>query len=106
VPPPACRHRSDSNGEDLEGYAGAGLYESITMDPTEMVRVDYNDDPITSDAGFRAKVRGAAARAAGAGRGRRAVVGAPRRRHSCCWEPNLPSGRPADMGAPASRGPR
>jgi hypothetical protein len=29
----AC-HRSDSNGEDLEGYAGAGLYESITMDET------------------------------------------------------------------------
>lgn len=25
--------RSDSNGEDLEGYAGAGLYDSITMDP-------------------------------------------------------------------------
>lgn len=48
--------RSDSNGEDLEGYAGAGLYESITMDPTEVVRVDYNDDPITSDAEFRRKV--------------------------------------------------
>lgn len=24
--------RSDSNGEDLEGYAGAGLYDSVTMD--------------------------------------------------------------------------
>lgn len=24
--------RSDSNGEDLPGYAGAGLYESIIMD--------------------------------------------------------------------------
>jgi hypothetical protein len=50
--------RSDSNGEDLEGYAGAGLYESITMDPTAMVRVDYNDDPITADAAFRSKVGG------------------------------------------------
>ena len=48
--------RSDSNGEDLEGYAGAGLYESITMDATETVRVDYSDDPITADAGFRKKV--------------------------------------------------
>lgn len=48
--------RSDSNGEDLEGYAGAGLYESITMDPTSLVRVDYNEDPITSDPGFRQKV--------------------------------------------------
>lgn len=50
-------HRSDSNGEDLEGYAGAGLYESITMDETQLVRVDYNDDPITSDPEFRRKVR-------------------------------------------------
>jgi alpha-glucan,water dikinase len=49
--------RSDSNGEDLEGYAGAGLYESITMDETQLVRVDYNDDPITKDPNFRRKVR-------------------------------------------------
>lgn len=51
------QRRSDSNGEDLEGYAGAGLYESITMDPTSLVRVDYNDDPITADDSFRHKVR-------------------------------------------------
>lgn len=50
--------RSDSNGEDLEGYAGAGLYESITMDETQLVRVDYNDDPITKDPEFRRKVSG------------------------------------------------
>ena len=36
--------RSDSNGEDLEGYAGAGLYDSITMDPTHLKKVDYNGD--------------------------------------------------------------
>ena len=36
--------RSDSNGEDLEGYAGAGLYDSITMDPTELRKVDYASD--------------------------------------------------------------
>jgi hypothetical protein len=52
----ACCCRSDSNGEDLEGYAGAGLYESITMDETQLVRVDYNDDPITKDPNFRRKV--------------------------------------------------
>lgn len=53
----ACLNdRSDSNGEDLEGYAGAGLYESITMDETQLVRVDYNDDPITCDPEFRRKV--------------------------------------------------
>jgi hypothetical protein len=28
--------RSDSNGEDLEGYAGAGLYDSVPMDEEEM----------------------------------------------------------------------
>jgi alpha-glucan, water dikinase len=48
--------RSDCNGEDLEGYAGAGLYESITMDATQLVRVDYSDDPITADPDFRRKV--------------------------------------------------
>lgn len=58
VPPRSLfDRRSDSNGEDLEGYAGAGLYESITMDPTEVVRVDYSDDPITVDPAFRNKVR-------------------------------------------------
>jgi len=31
--PESLIFRSDSNGEDLEGYAGAGLYDSITMDP-------------------------------------------------------------------------
>ncbi len=36
--------RSDSNGEDLEGYAGAGLYDSITMDPTKLQKVDYSSD--------------------------------------------------------------
>jgi hypothetical protein len=36
--------RSDSNGEDLEGYAGAGLYDSITMDKTELRKVDYASD--------------------------------------------------------------
>lgn len=42
--PESLIFRSDSNGEDLEGYAGAGLYDSITMDPTELRKVDYSSD--------------------------------------------------------------
>lgn len=44
--------RSDSNGEDLEGYAGAGLYDSITT--AQMVRrvVDYSSDPVVADVEF------------------------------------------------------
>ena len=42
--PESLIFRSDSNGEDLEGYAGAGLYDSITMDKTKLKKVDYNGD--------------------------------------------------------------
>ena len=35
-------------GEDLEGYAGAGLYDSITMDATETRKVDYAADRSTT----------------------------------------------------------
>ena len=42
--PESLIFRSDSNGEDLEGYAGAGLYDSITMDKTVMKKVDYGQD--------------------------------------------------------------
>ncbi|KAK2077624.1 hypothetical protein QBZ16_004470 [Prototheca wickerhamii] len=55
--------RSDSNGEDLEGYAGAGLYESITLDPTTQERVDYSDDPIMTDADYRRRILEAVCRA-------------------------------------------
>eukprot|EP00891_Asterochloris_glomerata_P007880 jgi/Astpho2/7880/e_gw1.00117.125.1_t len=44
--------RSDSNGEDLEGYAGAGLYDSVTMDPTVVKKVDYNSDRLITDSQF------------------------------------------------------
>eukprot|EP00899_Mesostigma_viride_P027488 jgi/Mesvir1/7924/Mv11848-RA.3 len=48
--------RSDSNGEDLEGYAGAGLYESIPVDePWEDV-VNYGDTPLVWDKGFQRDV--------------------------------------------------
>jgi alpha-glucan,water dikinase len=45
--------RSDSNGEDLEGYAGAGLYDSITTAQTVREVVDYSADPLVSDPEFR-----------------------------------------------------
>lgn len=51
--------RSDSNGEDLEGYAGAGLYDSITVDPTVLKRVDYNEDPIIKDEAYRVRIMSA-----------------------------------------------
>ncbi|XP_009631505.1 alpha-glucan water dikinase, chloroplastic isoform X1 [Nicotiana tomentosiformis] len=45
--------RSDSNGEDLEGYAGAGLYDSVPMDEEDEVVIDYSSDPLITDGNFR-----------------------------------------------------
>eukprot|EP00271_Cylindrocystis_brebissonii_P010276 TRINITY_DN26421_c0_g1_i1.p1 TRINITY_DN26421_c0_g1~~TRINITY_DN26421_c0_g1_i1.p1 ORF type:complete len:1482 (-),score=381.52 TRINITY_DN26421_c0_g1_i1:676-5121(-) len=45
--------RSDSNGEDLEGYAGAGLYDSVPMDKEEERVVDYSSDQLLLDANFQ-----------------------------------------------------
>lgn len=48
--------RSDSNGEDLEGYAGAGLYDSVPMDEEEKVVLDYSVDPLINDSNFRQSI--------------------------------------------------
>eukprot|EP00287_Rhodomonas_sp_CCMP768_P016546 CAMPEP_0196758624 /NCGR_PEP_ID=MMETSP1091-20130531/104282_1 /TAXON_ID=302021 /ORGANISM="Rhodomonas sp., Strain CCMP768" /LENGTH=1086 /DNA_ID=CAMNT_0042107455 /DNA_START=30 /DNA_END=3290 /DNA_ORIENTATION=- len=45
--------RSDSNGEDLEGFAGAGLYESVQAVAASEQAVDYNESPLLWDEGFR-----------------------------------------------------
>lgn len=45
--------RSDSNGEDLDGYAGAGLYDSVPMDKEEKVILDYSSDRLIIDKSFR-----------------------------------------------------
>ncbi|XP_058080446.1 alpha-glucan water dikinase 2-like isoform X2 [Magnolia sinica] len=45
--------RSDSNGEDLEGYAGAGLYDSVPMDKEEKVILDYSCDWLIVDRSFQ-----------------------------------------------------
>lgn len=53
---PTLIFRSDSNGEDLEGYAGAGLYDSIIMDQSSQREVDYSNDPLMTDDAFRMDV--------------------------------------------------
>jgi len=45
--------RSDSNGEDLEGFAGAGLYDSITVTACTHRSISYADEPLMFDASFR-----------------------------------------------------
>ncbi|CAN6195188.1 unnamed protein product [Urochloa humidicola] len=55
--------RSDSNGEDLEGYAGAGLYDSVPMDEEDEVVLDYTTDPLIVDHGFQNSILSSIARA-------------------------------------------
>ncbi|VAW37484.1 Phosphoenolpyruvate synthase [hydrothermal vent metagenome] len=47
--------RSDSNGEDLEGYAGAGLYDSVLLVPPQEKTPDYINSPLLWQADFRTK---------------------------------------------------
>lgn len=42
--------RSDSNSEDLSGFAGAGLFDSVTMSNSEeLKRVAYSTEQIIKD---------------------------------------------------------
>lgn len=54
--------RSDSNGEDLAGYAGAGLYDSVLMNPPRELLLDYSDEPLCWDDSFRNKLLGSVAK--------------------------------------------
>jgi len=45
--------RSDSNSEDLPGFAGAGLFDSYAMEDETVKRVSYSDDKIFNDSQFR-----------------------------------------------------
>lgn len=45
--------RSDSNGEDLAGYAGAGLYDSVLLEPPGERAMDYSGERLVWDEGFR-----------------------------------------------------
>jgi alpha-glucan,water dikinase len=45
--------RSDSNSEDLPGFAGAGLFDSFTMDQATSVVPRYSKEQIVVNSGFR-----------------------------------------------------
>ncbi|KAK8580431.1 hypothetical protein V6N13_143528 [Hibiscus sabdariffa] len=53
---PTIIFRSDSNGEDLEGYAGAGLYDSVLMDEEESMILDYSNDPMIVNKAFQTSI--------------------------------------------------
>ena len=48
--------RSDSNTEDLEGFAGAGLFDSVPMIENNVVHMGYKDNQIFKDYGFVKKI--------------------------------------------------
>ena len=50
--------RSDSNGEDLAGYAGAGLYDSVLLKTPRRADLDYSQEPLVWDAAFREDLLG------------------------------------------------
>jgi alpha-glucan,water dikinase len=54
--------RSDSNAEDLAGYAGAGLYDSIILPESKPVLLDYSDERLVWDVTFRTQMVEAIAR--------------------------------------------
>jgi alpha-glucan,water dikinase len=48
--------RSDSSGEDLPGYAGAGLYDSVMMTPPRKVLLDYTEEPLVWNEDFKKEI--------------------------------------------------
>jgi alpha-glucan,water dikinase len=77
---PTFIFRSDSNGEDLDGYAGAGLYDSVPMDAPAETFVDYSTERIVWDDAFRARLLGRIARV---GAAVEAALGAPQDIEGC-----------------------
>ena len=61
-PPNAYIARSDSNGEDLEEFAGAGLYDSICMNEASLTSIDYANEPISNNEDFRNQMLSAIAK--------------------------------------------
>lgn len=45
--------RSDSNSEDLPGFAGAGLFDSYPMNDTRQFRIHYHKEKLVTDKSFR-----------------------------------------------------
>lgn len=54
--------RSDSNGEDLAGFAGAGLYDSVFLPPPRRTCLDYSEEPLVWDGNFRNQLLASIAR--------------------------------------------
>ncbi|KAL4424419.1 hypothetical protein ABPG77_005662 [Micractinium sp. CCAP 211/92] len=48
--------RSDSNGEDLEAFAGAGLYDSVPFPALEHHAIDYAGEPLLFDCELRQRL--------------------------------------------------
>lgn len=44
--------RSDSNSEDLAGFAGAGLFDSYALEEEQALRVSYSEDLLIQDKAF------------------------------------------------------
>ena len=55
--------RSDSNAEDLEGYAGAGLYDSLVHPEPEERLLNYSEERLVRDPEFRRELLAAVTRA-------------------------------------------
>lgn len=45
--------RSDSNSEDLPGFAGAGLFDSYPMNDEKKFRINYNSEKLVLNKFFR-----------------------------------------------------
>lgn len=45
--------RSDSNAEDLDGFAGAGLHDSVPTSKNYQADIDYAEEPLMTDDAFR-----------------------------------------------------
>jgi alpha-glucan,water dikinase len=48
--------RSDTNAEDLAGFAGAGLYDSVMVPPARQVVLDYEKEDLLWNDDFRKRV--------------------------------------------------
>uniref|UniRef100_A0A383WLS7 Uncharacterized protein n=1 Tax=Tetradesmus obliquus TaxID=3088 RepID=A0A383WLS7_TETOB len=48
--------RSDTNGEDLEAFAGAGLYDSVPVVPLNEVTIEAAEEALLWDGGLRSRL--------------------------------------------------
>lgn len=48
--------RSDSNGEDLEGFAGAGLFESVPAEENQKLILSYATVKLVRDGEYRKRL--------------------------------------------------